>query len=149
MMELDLLRLISPVDGSQLPSIDSMIIEMTSDQKLEVVIYNTIGELRRRLSYAGFRKSRQAVIANKEIINFLRDCSLINIKLITSSDFPKDTAIILTASADKRLLIHPPYKKDHSIMSWDEFFLRRLRGEQLKILVVAPWAQAKIMGIKL
>lgn len=134
--------------NTSVPKILDPIIIDGIDSPLEVVVYKTLLNLKHRLFYAGFSHYRQAIVSSKLVKDYLKNYLLPYADLVSSNFVSPEIIYILTASGDNVLFIHPPYENG-KMMSWDEYFLRISSGESLKMMIIAPWAQAKITGFEL
>jgi hypothetical protein len=138
---------------TDMPALDPHIIEWQHqgcNEKLAEVVYRCLTGIRRRLFNAGFSNYEQGIIASPNILKYLKNYlrfETLKLKPIKSAS-GGNSIYILTKRAGGKLFIHPPCDNHNQIISWDEYFLRTARGEKLPLMIVAPWAQAKIMDIE-
>lgn len=120
------------------------------NRQLAETVYEYLNIIRERLYNAGFSEYKQGVIAAPNVLKYLENYlhfKTIKLKPIRSNR-AGNNLYILTKEAGGRLFIHPPWDDHNNIISWDEYFLRTTRGEKLHLMIIAPWAQAKIMDIE-
>jgi len=126
------------------PALDPYIRDMQHQPLSEKILNDVYNATVYKLENAGFYKEYDIKLISRYSFNF----SILGIEYCTDKSCPDGTLFLLTFSANGTHFITPPYGEgEYAPMSWNEWFIRTGEGEQLSIVIIAPWAQAKFINI--
>ena len=135
------------------PALDPLIVDCVGMDiaRFDQAIRDGIDTLTYRLKQSGFYSFKMLLVVNS-ILSVINDVQAFRgypfVTLIPDEYTPEGIVYLLTMEADGRRIIHPPYntRPPHDVMMWEEYFVKVMLGEPVKILVDIPWAQAKFIN---
>lgn len=134
------------------PALDPLIVDCIGMDvaKFNQAIRDGIETLTYRLKLAGFYSFNMLLVVNSKL-SVINDIQTVRgypfVTLVPDEYAPQGVAYLLTVEAEGRKIIHPPYNSPYDTMTWQEYFVRVMQKEPIKIQVDIPWAQAKFVNV--
>ncbi len=126
------------------PTLDPYIYDMDYHSLSRENLNYVYGKITYRLKAAGFSKEYDI----KLISQYSLDISVPGIEYCIDKHCPNETVFLLTFSADKMRFITPPYEEgSYEPMTWGDWTYKIFLGDELPLLIRAPWAQAKFINV--
>lgn len=129
---------------NEFSSLDLYIHDIQHQPLSEKILSDVYNMTIHKLENAGFYKEYDIRLISRYSFDF----PALDIRCYTNEFCPDKIVLLFTFSANGTYFITPPYDKgEHTPISWNKWLLRMGRGEQLSLLITAPWAQAKFINV--